>query len=146
MIQMEFSEAEFRKLVEVMYLADWVTNAHTVPDSITNPYSLEQKIYKQAKGAGCGDLVQYGEKEKVFFPSRKLEEKGHDVLDVYDEETFWEELVSRLALRDIEEERGAEALEKMSPEERMSAISEMEEKYQMECETNGISRLEIVES
>lgn len=145
MIQMEFSEAEFRKLVEAMYLADWVTNAHTVPDSITNPYSLDQKIYKQAKAAGCGDLVVYEEKEKAFCPSRKLEEKGHDVLDVYDEETFWEELVNRLALRDLEEERGAEVLEKMSPEERTSALDEIEEKYQMECETNGIHRLEIVE-
>ncbi|MBL0059895.1 MAG: hypothetical protein IPP35_12590 [Elusimicrobia bacterium] len=111
MIQLEFSSG-VSKVGGSLYLADWVANAHKVPDSITNPYSLEQKIYKKAQAAGCGDLVVYGEKEKTFFPSRKLEEKGHDVLDEYDEETFWEGLVSRLAIRDIEEERGPDALEK----------------------------------
>lgn len=145
MIQLEFSEAEYRKLVEAMYLADWVTNAHTVSDSITNPYSLDQKIYKKAQAAGCGDLVVYAEKEKAFMPSRKLEEKGHDVLDEYDEETFWEELVNRLAVRDIEEERGPDALGKMSQEEQFRLVSQMEERYQTECERHGVDRLEIVE-
>jgi hypothetical protein len=145
MIQLELTEAEYRKLVESMYLADWVTNAHTVSDGVSNPYSLDQKIYKKAQSAGCGDLVDYAEKEKVFLPSRKLEEKGHDVLDEYDEETFWEELVNRLAVRDIEEEKGPDALEKMSPEEQFRLVSQMEERYQTESETYGIDRLEIVE-
>lgn len=146
MVQLEFSEVEFRELLEVMYLADWVTNAHRVPDGKPDPYhALHQKILGQAHAAGCGDLVDRDEKEKTYAPSEKLEKTCHGALDVYDEETFWEELVRRLALRDIEQERGPDALEKMSPEMRSSVISEIEERYQTECEINGLDRLEIVE-
>ncbi len=146
MIQLEFSEAEFRQLLEAMYTADWVRNAHKVPDGKTDPYhALDQKILGQAKAAGCGDLVDHDEKEKIFYPSQTLEKIGHGALDEYDEETFWEELVRRLALRDIEQERGPDALEKMSPEKRVSVISAMEERYQTESEMHGIDRLEIVE-
>jgi hypothetical protein len=145
MIQMEFSEAEFRKLLEMVCLADWVKNAHAEPDSTVNPYSLEQKIYKEAKGAGCGDLVTYEGKEKMFLPSKMMEEKFHGVLDEYNDQTFWEELVSRLAIRDAEEERGQDALEKMSPDEQVRVLRELEERYQAETETHGIDRLEIVE-
>lgn len=145
MIKMEFSESEFKKLIETVYLADWVKNAHAVPDSTVNPYSLEQKIYKEANAAGCGGWVTFDGKENAFFPSKILEEKCHGVLDEYNDETFWEELVSRLAIRDIEEERGQNALEKMAPEEQFRVISGMEERYQTETEMHGIDRLEIVE-
>jgi hypothetical protein len=145
MIKMEFSESEFKKLMETVYLAEWVINAHTVPDSTVNPYSLEQKIYKEAKAAGCGEWVTYDGKENVYSPSNLLDEKCHGLLDEYNDETFWEELVSRLAIRDIEEERGQNALEKMSPEEQERVIRGMEERYQTETEMHGIDRLEIVE-
>ncbi|MBL0059603.1 MAG: hypothetical protein IPP35_10975 [Elusimicrobia bacterium] len=146
MIPLEFTETEFRELLEVMYLADWATNAHRVPDGKPDPYhALQQKILGHAKAAGCGDLVVYSEKEKAFAPSDKLEKTCHGTLDVYDEETFWEELVRRLALRDIEQERGPDALEKMSAEIRSSVISEIEERYQTECERHGLDRLEVVE-
>lgn len=84
-------------------------------------------------------------KKKGFAPSDKLEKTCHGTLDVYDEETFWEELVGRLALRDIEQERGPDALEKMSAEILLSVISEVEERYQTECERHGLDRLEVVE-
>lgn len=145
MIKMEFSEGEFKKLIETVFLADWVKNAHAVPDSTVNPYSLDQKIYKEAKSAGCGDWVIHDPKENAYFPSKVLEEKCHGVLDEYNDETFWEELVSRLAIRDIEEEKGPNALEKMSPDDQFRVISEMEERYQTETEMHGIDRLEIVE-
>lgn len=146
MIQLDFTEEEFRKLMEVMYIADWVTNAHKIPDRKSNPYyALDQRIMAQAKAAGCGDLVEDPGKGKELFPSKKLEEKCHGTLDEYDNDTFWDELVNRLALRDIEEERGADALEAMSPEERIAVIGEMEERYQTETEMHGIDRLEIVE-
>jgi hypothetical protein len=146
MVQMEYSEAEFRKLLEIVCLADWVKNAHAGPDSTVNPYSVEQKIYKGAIAAGCGDLVTYDAKKNVYSPSKNLEEKFHEVLDEYNDETFWEELVTRMAIRDVEEERGQAALEKMSPEEQLRALRQWEERYQAETETHGIDRLEIVES
>ncbi|MBL8023763.1 MAG: hypothetical protein JNK54_05710 [Elusimicrobia bacterium] len=143
---MEFSEAEFRKLLEMVCLADWVKNAHAEPDSTVNPYSLEQKIYKEAKAAGCGDWVTFNGKENVYVPSQNLEEKFHGVLDEYNDETFWEELVTRMAIRDVEEDKGQDALEKMSPDQQLRALRPLEERYQAETETHGIDRLEIVES
>jgi hypothetical protein len=145
MIQMEFSEVEFRKLLEMVCLADWVKNAHAEPDATVNPYSLEQKIYKEANAAGCGDFVTFEEKQNVYSPSKTLEEKFHGVLDEYNDQTFWEELVSRMAIRDVEEERGQDAFEKMSPDEQVRALRQLEERYQAETETHGIDRLEIVE-
>ena len=51
-----------------------------------------------------------------------------------------------MCIRDsIEEEKGPDALEKLSPEEQFRVISEMEGRYQTETEMHGIDRLEIVE-
>ena len=146
MIQMEFSEAEYRLLLEMTYLADWMANAHKVPDEENLRYrDLEQKLMAQGKKV-CGDMVDVDEEEKLYYPSKDLEEGVCcDIIEEYDDETFWEELPDRLAVRDVEQEKGEGALEKMTPEERVKILGEKEDEYIDEIETHGLSRFVITD-
>jgi hypothetical protein len=147
MISMEFTQEEYRKLCEIFFLGDWMVNAHKVVDSKSTPYhALEQKILGRAAAAGCGDLVDYDDKGKTFFPSQGLEEKCNEVVEEHEDCVFWEELMARMAERDVygsttDCEGGEEAMEK-----RFSAIGEKEEFYNKEFIQNGIKRLHIVDS
>ncbi len=58
---MEFTRKEYECLLDVLYIADWVMNAHKVEDAPkTEAYrKLEQKIFSYAKDMGFENLVEY---------------------------------------------------------------------------------------
>ena len=67
-------------------------------------------------------------------------------IDDYDNQTFWEELIERLANRDFLAKYGEEAIQKMSFEERFTKFQEFEERYDEEFEDHGIERIVISDS
>lgn len=147
MIRVEFTQAEYRQLLELMYLGDWVANATKVPGEEPFLYeALGQKILAQARDAGCGDCVEEGEESGELFPSRIIEEACDSIIANYDNDSFWEELPARLAERDVERVKGEGALSKMTGEQRLEEIGAIEDDYKEEFETHGLDRLEIVES
>ena len=145
MIQLEFTEEEYKKLIESVYLADWLDCAQKEEnDPKGRRYSgIEQKVYSKAAEAGLQELVEKDEKSGEIFPSNRMDDACHDVLDEYMGEAFWTDLAERLACRDIERKQGRGSLERMSGEDRSELIGAGEEKYLKEFEVHGLERLEI---
>ncbi|MBL8024174.1 MAG: hypothetical protein JNK54_07855 [Elusimicrobia bacterium] len=144
MIQMEFTEEEYRKLCEVVYVADWVATSLKADAHETSPYhSLDQKILGRAAAARCGDLVDYDSELKTFFPSPELDEKCEPVIREFESDLFWEELTNRMAERDIKQ--GGECLSEgdANLEKRFDALDKKEEYYNQEFSQHGIERLTI---
>lgn len=147
MVQIEFTEKEYRELCEVYYLAEWMVNAYKVPpEEPTDTYGgLGQKIYGAAARVGCGDLVEYDAKSREFNPSQTLEDTCEEPIRESESNVFWDELMVRMAERDVDRE-SAGGLNALTDEDRFTAIGEKEEMYDNEFCMNGISRLEIVGS
>ena len=61
----------------------------------------------------------------------------------YEEESFWDELVGKLAARDALAKYGEAKLEKLGRMDRMKAIWAEEEKYHEEFDKKGVMRLHI---
>lgn len=146
-MKIEFSKAEYRTLIEMLYLADWVLTAH---DEQADPgkarhYLLCQKIYASAKAMGCDALIENAKELRAYVPTQKLEdmESVRNPLETYNAEIFWEELIERLIERDMTAKLPTMAKEPSSPEEYWALAAPIEERYATEFSTNGVRRLKI---
>lgn len=146
-MKIEFSKAEYRSLIEMLYLADWVLTAHDEqpdPDKARH-YLLCQKIYASAKAMGCDALIKNAKELRAYVPTKKLEdlESVRNALESYNADIFWDELIERLTERDMTAMLSTMAKEPSSPEEYSELAAPIDERYATEFSTNGVRRLKI---
>lgn len=154
-IRLTLTRDEFRHLLHLAYIATWVLEAHkTAPDPRTVPYDeLEQKLFAIAARHGFADpdtdpadhLVEYAPEFEKYFPTRTMEQgQAHRFIDEYDNDTFWDELIDGLSLRDAIREVGSfERFAELSWEERITRQARYEEIYAAEFEEHGLDNLRI---
>lgn len=106
--------------------------------------ALEDHILSIADEMGKGDIVDsYEGKRSVDFESMSqyLED-----LNEYEEYTFWENLSSKLARREMHEMYDQEKLKTMNEEEHFMTFLKLEEKYLKEFGKHGIERFRITDT
>ncbi|TBR21538.1 hypothetical protein EPO15_10065 [bacterium] len=146
MIELKLTKRQYKALLDLVYLGDWVVNGIRVAPLA--PYEdAAQRVYAMAEKAECGDLAGYDAelKKHVVYDEGEVGGRLAEFKAAYDEETFWEELVTRLCDRDLEREHGADALAKMDKDELLKLQFDAEERWDKEFREKGIDRLELVE-
>lgn len=148
-MKIEFSREEYRALVEVFSLTGMVLDAYgrgQVPEKKVF-YELEQKIYASCDDFGSGDLIRRDERSNEL--ARKWNEKSPErmvrIYDQFVDDAFWEELIVRMAGRDLQAEMTlAGATEEVLVEERwQKRKSELEHKYENEFRATGLIGLRL---
>lgn len=146
-MKIDFTKKEYRLLLDLLSIADWVMSAHkTDPDERVTPYAaLQQKIFSLAAEFGCDDLISYDESLAGYYPTVAFENESDDqiFIEEYDEDCFWDMLAGRLAQRDLVDELGPDAFLETEPAERMTMEDKHADKYLDEFEANGIMNLRI---
>lgn len=142
-MDIKFSKEQYEALIKLVYLGEWVANSARTDDVITDFDELLCYVLSQAKEAGHDIYVQYDDKLKKYFPSQKLEEDLDSFIEEYNTWNFWEDLVYRMAERDLVGKYGREAVTKMSFEQRMEKEQPFLDKYYEEFEKNGIENLKM---
>jgi len=146
-MKINFTKKEYKVLLEMITLADWILHATKVEkDPRTEKHrELGEKIYSYAAEMGYGHLIEYSKTLGSHFPSRQFEENSsvRTFIEEYENNTFWEDLVERLADRDLLREFGEEKLSAMSRDEMMIRTMRLEEKYNAEFVANGLDNLVI---
>jgi hypothetical protein len=140
MIKLELTTEEFRKLIELSYLGEWMVNAQHDPDfQDESAVALTQKLLAAHKLPAVDLDAETGE----YFMKSAWTERLYDeyILD-YDDHTFWDELTERLAQRDLARERGVEA-DQLSRDDDLLELRPLEERYRQELEEHGLDRLDI---
>ncbi len=141
-MEIKFTKEQYKNLIKLVYLGNWMANAIRTDDRIREFDDLEQYIYSCCKDSGIQKYIEYDNKLKKFFVREELEEIDQ-YIDDYDDYNFWDELIFRLARRDLLKEYGEDAVRKMSWEELLEKEAPFLEKYGEEFEKYGIERLEI---
>ncbi len=135
-----FTDEEYRRLMTLAYLGEWVVNAiKKEPDPAYE--NLAEKIFSLAKDTPLESLVQFDEEKLEWIPSEAFETDAHVIIDEYDDMTFWEELTGRLTERDLLAKHGERALGGMREDQRTRAASEIAKVYTKEFEEFGLDRL-----
>ncbi len=147
-MKINFTKKQFENLLKLVYLGEWMANAHKTDDVIEKYREMLFYVFSFANEFG---FEEYVDNEKVnngkSYPTRFFEEETdvNELHDEYDDDTFWDELIDRLAHRDLIKEFGIEKVGKMDRKERFTRLCRAEEKYVDEIEKYGIERLGIIE-
>jgi len=148
-VNINFTEKEYRLLLDAVFLADWVMTSHDAEQgSEDDPHQmLFQKIYSHAREMGCGDLMEEEAESNRYLPTRKYEEESgvFEWIEEYNALSFWEELIERLAERDVMTETPSGDRSRMGAEEYWRRAEPHEKRYAAEFEQHGVDRLRIGE-
>jgi len=139
-VKLELTTEEYRKLVELAYLGEWMINAQHDPEF--QDEAAEATIQSVLAAYKQPDVDRDEETGDYFMQSEWTERLYDDHILDYDDHVFWDELTERLAIRDLARERGVEA-EGIDREEEIHILRPIEEKYRREFEEHGLDRLDI---
>ena len=137
-MKINFTKKEYKHLVTMLEIADWVINAHHVDNQHKECKNLRTKVLSYAKDMGMGDC--YVKDGDEYYETREYEEKSEQMafINEYDEQVFWEELISKLIDRDYQKEYGDEEVDFSMRIERHTKIEQM---YADEVNEYGIKNL-----
>ena len=143
-MKITLSNAEYRLLIELLYLGEWMVSAHdeNQPGAPAGKYdALLQKLLSYANEPELAGLVERLPEDGKLYPTRQVEDSMLEVIYEYDEESFWMELVERLVERDVR----ATQPDGQRPQikEYMELAGPIEDRYVREFETHGLERLKL---
>ena len=141
-MKIEFSKSQYKTLVKALFLASWVVNSHKTEDLDDEFERLEQYILSQGKFFDLKN-VEFDDKHGKYYHDREFEEKTLKHLEEFVDESFWVELIDRLAERDFFNALGESEIRKMSRDERFRKFYEFANPYEAEFAEHGIDKLVI---
>ena len=101
-MDIKMTEKQFRRLLDLVYIGNWVLNSTRGDDRITEYDKVESLIFSQCLSHGMAGLVELYEGEMI--PSKAFAEGGiHEAIMAYEDTTFFEILAQELALRDMDD-------------------------------------------
>ena len=95
-MQIELTKKEFRRLLDLVYIGNWVLNSTRGHDRFADYDDLESKIF--ALSPALSELW-----EGVVVPSKAFAEGGiHEAIAYYEDNVFYEILAEELSRRDMD--------------------------------------------
>jgi len=99
-MKIELTDMEFRRLLDLAYVGNWVLNSIRGEDRIDIFDKVESKLFSQCEGCGMESLV-FKDGQKAY-PSLAFVEGGiHDAIIDYEDQMFFHILAQELARRDL---------------------------------------------
>lgn len=143
-ITLELTGKQYKDLVKLMFLGNLVTEEISDDDALAGYTAIQQKVFA-ASGPAQGNLyIAYDNKEDEYFLADDLETELTDVLDEYDESRFWETLVMRLTLRDLQKKFSEKELKEMPDERGNKELEVIHDYYINEFDDNDLENLTVV--
>lgn len=131
-MQIELSKKEFRRLLDLVYIGNWILNSTRGNDRFADYDNLETKLFGLCRTTGMDTLVQKW--EGIDVPSRAFADGGiHEAIMDYEDTVFFEILAEELARRDMD-------YQPVSRENYDELVSRMDD-YIAEFEANGTDNL-----
>jgi hypothetical protein len=143
-MKINFTKKQYEDLLKLVYLGNWMANAHRVEGEIERLNELESYVFSHAEEFGMERWADTDDPDTTY-PTRYFEEESgvEELREEYDGEIFWEKLPDRLGARDFDEQYTKEEREAMDPQQRMIAFYEKVGKWEEELEKHGLKRLRV---
>ena len=136
-MEIKMSEKQFRRLLDMVYIGNWVLNSARGGDRIRVYDQVESLLFSQCLLHDMPDLVDVV--RGIAVPSRAFNEGGiHEAIMAYEETVFYEILAEELARRDME----LEGIAAETPEG-MVDLNRRIDAYLDEFEAHGTDNLTV---
>ena len=131
-MQIELTSKEFRRLLDLVYIGNWVLNSTRGPDRFEDYDNLESKLF--ALSPALSELWN-----GTVVPSRAFAEGGiHEAIALYEDNVFYEILAEELSRRDMDYPE--------ITEENYDEIIGRMDRYMTEFQVCGVQNLILEES
>jgi len=131
-MKIELTNKEFRRLLDMVYIGNWVLNSIRGNDRFADYDRVESKLFGLCRGTAMETLVDSWGGEDV--PSRAFSDGGsHEAIMDYEDTVFFEILAEELARRDMD-------YQPVSRENYEELVSRMDD-YIAEFEAHGTDNL-----
>jgi len=133
-MNIELTEKEFRRLLDMVYIGNWILNSTRGDDRFEDYDMMQEKLFSLCPGSGMRSLVQTWHGH--IYPSKAYEDGGiHEAIADYEDAVFYNILAEELARRDL-------GLEDRDPED-FGELAERMDEYLDEFEKNGLDTISI---
>lgn len=143
-MDIKLTKAQYETLLRLVYLGNWVINSFHEEDRDEDSDALENYIYAKARDFGLGDRITYDEEADRHFPKKSVEDEWLAESDDFKNDLFWDELMYRLADRDLVQRFGEANVDAMSEDDRARREDEIVDQYYKEFEKNGLDNFKLV--
>lgn len=134
-MQLDLTAKEFRRLLDLVYIGNWVLNSTRENDRIPDYDLVEEKVFALAAEQGMGSVCE--NVEGRIYPSRAYEEGGiHEAIAKYEDDIFFDLLAETLARRDL-------GYPETTDEESYRELTERMEAYLTEFDLHGLDRVTV---
>lgn len=134
-MDIHLTDKEFRRLLDLIYIGNWVLNSARGDDRFEDYDELEAKFFSR-----CIDNPRFRTLGRIYggraYPSRAFEDGGiHEAIADYEDAVFFEILAEELARRDMN-------FEPINSENYNELAVRMDE-YISEFEKNGVENISL---
>lgn len=133
-MKLELTDRQFRYLLDLVYIGNWVLNSTRGDDRIEEYDQVESTVFSQCLRQGMPKLVEHY--RGSLIPSRAFADGGiHDAIEQYEDTVFYEILAEELALRDLDGQP--------MTRENYAALMERIDAYLSEFDAHGTDRVTV---
>jgi hypothetical protein len=133
-MNIELTEKEFRRLLDMVYIGNWILNSTRGSDRFEDYDHVESRIFSNCAKVGMHALYEICDGKAI--PSAAFENGGiHEAIADYEDTVFFEILAEELARRDMD-------FEPIGPENFNELTSRIDE-YIEEFEQNGMDNISL---
>lgn len=135
-MQIELTKKEFRLLLDMVYIGNWVLNSTRGSDRFRQYDDIESKLFALCESNGMPILAEPW--EDTIVPSRAYADGGiHEAIAYYEDNVFYEILAEELSRRDMD-------YPEINEENYDEIIARME-RYMSEFQRSGVQNLVLEE-
>jgi hypothetical protein len=154
-MKVSFTTKEYARLLELVHLGLHIAAPRDQDDEHSPPPrpaagrydELVAKLLDLATPLGCADLVDVGSDGRLLLSDKIADdERLNKLVGDYNNDTFWHELVNRLADRDLATQQTHQSLSDGGgpPLDADARLRELEDSYWEQFEENDLSNLVLL--
>lgn len=133
-MNIELSQKQFRLLLDMVYIGNWVLNSARGEDRIAAYDDLESRLFYECVRSGMSELAEF--RGGTVQASRAFVEGGiHEAIMDYEDAIFFDILSEELSRRDMQ-------IEGANPDDREELEKRIAE-YNAEFEQSGIEHVKV---
>ena len=133
-MNIELSDKEFRRLLDMVYIGNWILNSARGEDRFEDYDKLQEKLFALCSKNGMPTLATHWMGH--VFPSQAYEDGGiHEAIADYEDAVFFDILAEELARRDMADEN-------LNQDDEDELTTRMND-YMDEFEKNGVDHLTV---
>ena len=133
-MKIELTEQQFRYLLDLVYIGNWVINSTRENARIKEYDQVESQVFSHCLQHKMSKLVELYQGELI--PSRAFADGGiHEAIESYEDVIFYEILAEEMALRDLDGEP--------LTHENYTALMERIDTYMSEFSQHGTDNISV---